>query len=165
LNKRLVIGVVILVGAVLVFGVGGLIVSTLGPRERGEPQDISFAELDPALWSVRLRGIAHYGPRIRLRSRSPLTGEESVVWAYPMFPLNSPDSKEIRVLVRSTEAPPDRVDIEYVEVEGWLDPIQPATFPFTASQGLERNGYFLSDDAVILESWGQKTLDPADTVP
>jgi hypothetical protein len=164
-NNRVVIGAVILVGGVILFGVGGLLWSATQPRERGEPVDITFDQVDPKLWSVRLRGIAHYGPRIRLKTAATLGAPETVMWAYPLFPIDAPATKEIKVLVRSAQEPPTRVDLEYIEVEGWLDPIQPATFPFTAKQGLEKNGYFLADGAVVLESWGQRSIDPAEVVP
>jgi hypothetical protein len=153
-------GLTVLVIAAVV----GLVVWQLQPRPRPEPVPVTFETLDPGdpPAAITIRGTAHYRGVVRQRVPPSLAGGAREYHVYGLFPLYDTEGREIRLLVRDPEPPPPRIDLEFVELTGWLDRPRPHTIPFRTEELLARSDYFFSDEVLVLEPWARRTLDPAD---
>lgn len=148
------VGVALVLGAIAVFAVA------LWPRGRTEPVEVAFEDLDLSLRAVRVRGTAHYRGLVTQKSRGGLPGQPDVAYVYALFPVHDLQSREVRVLVRTTEPPPKRIDFGFVEVEGWIDPPRAHTVPMGTEQMMARADYFFHPDLVVIDAWEVRGFDP-----
>lgn len=149
------------IAVVLVFVVGlvGTVVVSLWPRTPIEPTDTTFEDFDPSLEAIRIRGTAHYRGLIVQHTRGGMGMQPPVMYVYALFPLGDVQGREVRILVRTPEKPPPRVDFEFVEVEGWLDPPRSHTVPFNTEQQLARADYFFGSEVQVLEAWSIRSVE------
>ena len=145
---------------VLVLGALALVAYALWPRGQTEAVEVAFQDLPVDHPAVRVRGTAHYRGLITQHSRGGLPWHPEVMYVYALFPVGDTESREVRVLVRTPNPPPKRVDFGFVEVEGWLDPPRSHTVPLSTEQFMARGGYFFHPDLRAIEAWELRGFDP-----
>lgn len=143
----------------MVLVAAGVVTWALLPRARVPPVDVSFEQLDPSLPAIRIRGTAHYRGVLIQRTRGGLSFEPEVMYVWALFPLGDTESREVRILVRTDRKPPPRIDFEYVEVEGFLDPPQRHTLPMGSEEKMAAANYFFHPDVRVLSAWDIRAVD------
>jgi len=117
----------------------------------GSPVEVELAALsvDGPSW-VRVRGIAHYGSRVTLRSVGGWD-REPVEWQlFGLLP--DLEGREVRVLVRTLRPPEEGVDFEHLLVEGVVSRADPQRVPLRVREVLEKSGgWWLAEEVVVLE--------------
>lgn len=143
--------------ALLVLGAIGFVAWSVSPRQPIEPVDATFETLGPELRAVRIRGAAHYRGVLIQRPRGGLW-EPETVYVYALFPIEDTMGREVRAVVRTPERPSRGIDIEYVEVEGFVDPPRAHTLPVGSEEQMAGAGYYFHPDIVVIDAWSVRTV-------
>jgi len=155
-------GAILLALVVLMAGaIGGLAFWMAQPRARVPATEVTFETLSPEYGAIRIRGTAHYRGVVHQRVGASLASGPQEYWVYALFPVHDTEGREIKLLVRSDKKPPSRVDYEFVELEGWLDPPKSNTLPLQTQKMMSQSGYFW-DEVLVLTPWRSESFDPAD---
>ncbi|MFK7930560.1 MAG: hypothetical protein AB8H79_20400 [Myxococcota bacterium] len=151
-------------GIIVVVLLGGAAVFAwqIQPREPIEPTVIEFSDFDPEMRAIKVRGTAHYRSLIKQEAGASILGGGGTWWVYPLFGVYDTEGREVKILVRTREAPAQRVEFEFVELTGWVDPPRSHTVPMRTEQMLGVSNYYFSPDVMVLEPWEQRTFDPAE---
>jgi len=145
------------IAVALVLGAIGFVAWSAAPRQRIEPVDATFETLSPKLRAVRLRGTAHYGGVLIQRPRGGLW-EPELVYVFGLFPLGDTTGREVRAVVRTPQRPPRGIDVEFVEVEGFVDPPRSHTLPIGSEEQMAAAGYYFHPDIVVIDAWSVQTV-------
>lgn len=156
------VAVVVVLGAV---GAGAVVASGAASGLFAEPEPVptAFGEVLPDAGFVRVRGLAHYQAILTLDQPASVWQEATTYYTYGLFAPGDLSSREIRLLVRTTEPPPRLTDIEYLEVDGWVREPDRYNLPWRAEEILSsRSDYFFAPDILILEARALRSWDPAE---
>ena len=116
--------------------------------------DTDFANLDPRVSNVRIRGMAHYPVVIRQTVPGNLFTSEKTYYLFPLFPEHDTSDRAIRVMMRTVRPPEDLVSYEIMTVEGRISAPDHYKLPFSTEIAIgQRSDYFFTDQMVLLEPW------------
>ena len=134
----------------------------LGGWDRPQPVQVTdWSKISPDLDAIRIRGMAHYGGRAVLQDPGTLVRSPQTWYVYGLFEPHDVDSREIRILVRTTVRPEDMVSFEYLELEGWLYEPTKYTVPFYVEELFQReSNYFFHPEMMVLQPWSQEAYEP-----
>lgn len=126
---------------------------------RPEPVAVTFDHLDPALGAIRVEGTAHFRALVKQHVPATLWDDAKTVYCYGLFPLGDTENREIRLLVRTDQAPDGLVDFENMRIEGLISKPDRYTVPFQMEQVLgDQSGYYFSNDLSVLSAWSHETI-------
>ena len=166
MTRGQVTGLVFVAGVVaLVVGGAGALAFwglVLGAWERPTPVQVTdWSRIGPELDAIHVRGMAHYGGRAVLQDPGTLVREPQTWYVYGLFEPHDVDSREIRVLVRTTVKPEDMVSFEYLELEGWLYEPTKYTVPFYVEELFQQQSdYYFHPEMLVLQPWSQEAYEP-----
>lgn len=114
-----------------------------------EPVDVSVAELDAELDTVRIQGTAHYEVRVSVVRPARLGSPESTWWLYPVFDRGDINGRTITAMAYCPDEPEALVTYEDVTLEAWALPS--GAMPPGAASNFQDRGYAFADGFVVLE--------------
>jgi hypothetical protein len=97
---------------------------------------------------VQIQGTAH----LEARLRQTIPGEAGELWLYPLLPKGDLMGRTVRVLVQTSRKPDELYGFEDRTLQGFARPPGRAV-PASAREALEKKGYLLADDLVLVEEW------------
>lgn len=134
----------------LVAGVAFVVVREPAPTLE-DAVEITWDELDEGLHVVTLEGQALYNPRVVQNYPGTVLQDPRTYYLYGFFPKFDNESRAIQVLVRSTEEPPPRVDVEFRTITGVLSRPSPDEVGWDVEVHFGKNSdYFFSDNLFLL---------------
>jgi len=145
------LAVVVLLPSLLVVSTGvGLWTWETGalPGFRPEVVDVTVDTITKDHRGVRVRGTAHYGPKLKQTS----TETDTVWWVFPLTPEAQTQERRIKVVVRTTRKPDPLLGFEDLTVEGFARP-PGRLLPRDARAALRKAGYELDDNVMLIEEW------------
>ena len=119
----------------------------------GEPVPVAVAEVEFAMNEVQVKGTAHYATRLSRTWPKSLFREERTLWFFPLFAPKDIESRKIRVMVASDDAPDRLTSFEDKVVEGWARP-PAARMDAESEQVFRAAGYSFEETYVLIETFG-----------
>ena len=118
------------------------------PGFRPEAVDVTVDSITKEHRGVRIRGTAHYGPKLRQTA----TETDMVWWVFPLTAEGQTQERLIKVVVRTTDRPDPLLGFEDRTIEGFARP-PGRLLPKDARSALHKAGYELADGAMLIEEW------------
>ena len=122
------------------------------PGFKPEIVDVAIDDITRNHRGVRVHGMARHDVKIKQRDRN---NADSIFFIYPLMPMNDMNSKEIKVMIRSSVPPDSMAMIEEKTIEGLARP--PGTLVtkdvFVA---WEERGYDFAEKFVLVDSFDEE---------
>lgn len=118
------------------------------PGMRPEAVEVSVSDITKDHRGVRIRGTAHLGVKLKQTA----AGSDTIWWVYPFTEPGQTHERLVKVVVRTTIRPDPVLGFEDRTIEGFARP-PGRLLPRDAREALERKGYELDDDIMLVEEW------------